>query len=177
MQDFVLFTLLGLGSGVLFAGLALSIVLTFRGAGVVNLAAGAQAMLGAYLFYDLRANGDVPLLVPFAGPRLDLGGPWGDLPALIGALVICALVGALIDGFLFRRLRSASTLAKLVATLGLLLTFQAFIILRYGGDSRAAPALLPDDTVDIFGVPVPVNRFILTAIVAVATAGLALLYR
>src|SRR6476620_5332995 len=98
MQDFVLFTLLGLGSGVLFAGLALSIVLTFRGAGVVNLAAGAQAMLGAYIFYDLRVNGDVPLFLPFAGERLDLGGPWGEIPAFLAALLACAALGALIDG-------------------------------------------------------------------------------
>lgn len=177
MKDFLLFTLLGLGSGVLFAGLALSIVLTFRGAGVVNLAAGAQAMLGAYIFYDLRVNGDIPLFIPFAGPALDLGNPWGEVPAFLAALLVCAALAVFIDGVIFRRLRSASTLAKLVATLGLLLTLQAIIILRFGGDSQSAPAVLSESTVDVFGVPVPINRFILTGLVAVVTISLTLLYR
>jgi hypothetical protein len=57
VKDLVLFTLLGLGSGAFIAGLALSAVLSYRGAGVVNLASGAIAMLGAYVFYGLRLTG------------------------------------------------------------------------------------------------------------------------
>ena len=46
MQQILLFTLLGLGSGALVAGIALGVVLTYRGSGVINLATGGMAMLG-----------------------------------------------------------------------------------------------------------------------------------
>ena len=46
MEEILLDILLGLGSGVIIAGIALGVVLTFRGSGVINLATGAMAMLG-----------------------------------------------------------------------------------------------------------------------------------
>lgn len=178
MKDFILFALLGLGGGVLIAGLALSIVLTYRGAGVINLAAGAIAMLGAYVYYGLRSGGYLFLPpIPFAGSQLQLGGPWATGPAFIVALLVCALTGVLFDGLVLRRLRVASPLAKLVASLGLLLTLQAIIILRFGGNTQSAPTVLSEAPVNVFGVPVPSNRFILTGIVALVTVALALVYR
>jgi hypothetical protein len=44
MKQILLFILLGLGPGALIAGIALGVVLTYRGAGVVNLATGGIAM-------------------------------------------------------------------------------------------------------------------------------------
>lgn len=178
MKDFLLFSLLGLGGGVLIAGLALSIVLTFRGAGVINLSAGAIAMLGAYVFYGLRTSGALFLPpIPFVGKQLQLGGPWSTAPAFIVALLVCALTGALLDGIVLRRLRGASPLAKLVASLGLLLTLQAIIILRFGGDTQSAPPVLSESPVNVFGVPIPVNRFILVGIIAAVTLVLAVVYK
>ncbi len=178
MKDFLLFSLLGLGGGVLIAGLALSIVLTFRGAGVINLSAGALAMLGAYVFYGLQTSGALFLPpIPLVGEQWQLGGPWSTAPAFIVALLVCALTGALLDGIVLRRLRGASALAKLVASLGLLLTLQAIIILRFGGDTQSAPPVLSESPVDVFGVPIPVNRFILVAIIAAVTLVLATVYK
>ncbi len=145
---------------------------------MINLAAGGIAMLGAYVFYGLRIGGYLFLPpIPFAGKHLQLGGPWATVPAFIVALAVCALTGALFDGIVLRRLRAASPLAKLVASLGLLLTLQAIIILRFGGDTQTAPTVLSESPVSVFGVPVPVNRFILTGLIAVATVLLAVVYR
>ena len=57
MSQILLFILLGLGPGALIAGLALGVVLNFRGSGVINLAVGAIAMFAAYVFYGLRTGG------------------------------------------------------------------------------------------------------------------------
>ena len=84
--------------GSLIAGIGLAIVVAFRGSGVVNLATGAIAMLGAYVFYDLRTAGKLLLPpIPFAPHRLSLGDPWPTLPAMLGALAVCAVTGALFD--------------------------------------------------------------------------------
>ena len=56
MQQILLFILLGLGSGALIAALALAVVVTYRGSGIINLATGAVAMLAGYAFWSLRAD-------------------------------------------------------------------------------------------------------------------------
>src|SRR3546814_3727959 len=54
----LLFLVLGIGAGALYAALAQGILVAYRGSGVVNLAQGAMAMYGAYTFHELRSTGD-----------------------------------------------------------------------------------------------------------------------
>ena len=77
----------------------------------------------------------------------------------------------------FRPLRNASPLAKLVASLGILLTAQASIVLIYGTAGRDAPGLLPKDIVEVAGAAIPADRFWLTGIVIVIAALLWALYK
>lgn len=179
LTNLVTFALLGLGSGALIGGLAMGIVVSFRGSGLVNLATGAIATLGAYTFYGLRSGGYLYLpLIPFAPARVTLGAPMGTGPAFVIALAVCAATGALFDLLVLRRLRGASPLAKLVASLGLMLTIQAFVVLRFGSDGAAAPAVLPDSaSLSVFGTPVPTDQFILVGILALVTIALSVLYR
>jgi branched-chain amino acid transport system permease protein len=164
VKEILLFILLGLGPGALIAGLALGVVLTYRGAGVVNLATGGVAMLGGYAFWALRTD-------QIAGIRLSTG------PALVAALAFVALVGVLIELVAFRPLRTASPLAKLVSSLGVLLIAQAAVVLAFGTTPQPEPSVLPQTPVKVLGAVIPVDRFILTAIVIVVAAGLASLYR
>ena len=181
MSQFLLFVLLGLGPGALIAGIALGVVLSYRGAGVINLATGAVAMLGAYVFYGLRTGGYLFLPpIPFAPHTVSLGDPWATVPAMLLALAVCVLTGALFDVLVLRRLRGAAPLAKLLASLGLLITIQAIAVLRFGTSGQAAPAVLPNgpqDVVHVGGATVPSDRFVLAGIVAVAALALWALYR
>jgi len=52
MSEFLRFVLLGLGIGALYGLTAQGLVLIYRGSGVINLAQGAFAMLGAFLYYE-----------------------------------------------------------------------------------------------------------------------------
>jgi branched-subunit amino acid ABC-type transport system permease component len=181
VSQFLLFVLLGLGPGALIAGIALGVVLAYRGAGVINLAIGAVAMLGAYVFYGLRTGGYLFLPpIPFAPHTVSLGGPWATLPAILLAVAVCAFTGALFDVLVLRRLRGAAPLAKLLASLGLLITIQAIAVLRFGTSGQAAPAVLPNgpqDVVHVAGATVPSDRFVLAGIVAAAAVVLWALYR
>jgi branched-chain amino acid transport system permease protein len=181
VSQFLLFVLLGLGPGALIAGIALGVVLAYRGAGVINLATGAVAMLGAYVFYGLRTGGYLFLPpIPFAPHTVSLGGPWATLPAIVLAVAVCAFTGALFDVLVLRRLRGAAPLAKLLASLGLLITIQAIAVLRFGTSGQAAPAVLPNgpqDVVHVAGATVPSDRFVLAGIVAAAAVVLWALYR
>ncbi len=163
MHEILLFILLGLGPGALIAGVALVVVLTYRGAGVINLAAGALAMVAGYAFWALR-SGEL-------GPRL------GTAPAVVLTLLATMVAGAIAELGAFRPLRTATPLAKLVASLGALLTAQAAMLLAFGTAQRPEPAVIRARTVAVLGSRVPIAEFVLSVAVAVAAAALWALYR
>ena len=53
MKEILQFSLLGLGEGSLIAGVAIALVLFYRGSGVINLATGAIAMITGYAYWAL----------------------------------------------------------------------------------------------------------------------------
>ncbi len=165
MQQILLFILLGLGSGALIAGLAVGVVITYRGSGIINLAIGGYAMLAGYAFWAFNTNA---VHLGFSVPK------W---PALILALMFVVLVAVVAELVIFQPLRNSPPLAKLVASLGLLLTMQASMLLAFGTLPQSAPQILGQKTVAMLGAVVPINRFIIAGIVVVATGGLVAAYR
>jgi branched-chain amino acid transport system permease protein len=163
VDQYILFALLGLGSGALIAGIALGVVLTYRGSGIINLAVGAVAMVAGYSYWSLRTG--------FFGPRFTTES------ALAMTVLVSLAMGALMEIVAFRPLRTASPLAKMAASIGVLLLAQGAVQLAFGTTAQQPSRILTDDTVDIFGVTVPVNRFILAGIVISAAVALAALYR
>ena len=102
-MEFLQLALTGLAVSASYAMLSQSIVVVYRGTGVPNFAAGAVGMFGGYIFYDLWP------------------GTWMPWPiALIAALLCCAAIGAAMHLVVMRRLRTASTATKVIATLGLM---------------------------------------------------------
>jgi branched-chain amino acid transport system permease protein len=163
MEAILLQILFALGSGALIAGLAVGIVLTYRGSGVINLAIGGYAMLAGYAFWAFNTD--------------QLGFTVSKWPALVLALVFVMAVAALAEIIIFQPLRNSPPLAKLVASLGLLLTMQASMLLAFGTLPQAEPQVLTQKTVAMLGAVVPTNRFIIAGIVIVATVILAAAYR
>jgi branched-chain amino acid transport system permease protein len=161
VQQILLFSLLGLGSGALIAGIALGVVLTYRGSGIINLATGGVAMFAGYAFWALTTD------------LLHLS----TVPALLISLVIVLALGVAIELVAFRPLRTAPPLAKLVSSLGVLLVLQASMLLAFGTTAQPEPSVLPQNTVKLLGAVIPIDRFILTGIVIVLAAALAALYR
>jgi branched-chain amino acid transport system permease protein len=163
MRDILLFAALGLGAGALIASIALGLVLIYRGSGLINIATGAIAMTGAYVFWAFRTG--------YFGFELS------TVPAFVLTLVSMAAFGVVIELTIFRPLRNTAPLAKLAASLGLLLVLQAGVIVVFGNETKSAPSILPSDTITFFGRIVPVDRFLLAGIVIVVAAVLAALYR
>ena len=163
MNEIILFALLGLGTGAVIAGLAISVVVTFRGSGIINLAAGAVAMVAAYAFWALKSD--------FFHVTL------GTAPAVIVTIAVAVAVGVLTEFVVFRPLRTSSPLAKLIASLGILLTLQATVLLWFGSAAKQVPNILPRDNVELFNVQFPVNRFWMAGIVVAIGLVLAGLFR
>ena len=93
--------------------------------------------------------------MPLAGHGLDTA------PAVVVTLVYGALFGVVVYLGIFRWLRRAPALAKVVASIGLMLTVQALAVIHFGTAARPSPRVLPTDTVTVFGATVGRDRLVL----------------
>ena len=131
------FLLLGLAAGAVYGLLGLGLVLEYRGSGIVNFAHGAMAMFIAYVFLDLRTNGNLFFpLPPFVPNQLVLGAPMGVLPAAVISLAYAVVLGYVCYQVIFRFLRTASSLGKVVTSIGLMLTLESLVQLQFGTKRR-----------------------------------------
>src|SRR4051794_29576961 len=170
MSQLLLILILGLGTGAVYAGLSMGIVLTFQGAGTINFAAAAMATVPLFVFSDLR-RGLLTLPLPWLS-SIEVGQLPTWLEVLI-ALVVAAAVGAVVEVVVSRPLRSAPAVAKVVASIGVLTTLGAAVALKYGSESRPVATVLPTGTVIIADFPVPTDRIWLIGVVALLGAALA----
>jgi len=139
-QQIVLFAILGLGAGSLIAGIAIGIVLFYRGSGIINLSTGAVAMLAGYCYWSLR-TGTAPWSTPPEFGQAN-SGYLSTGPALVVTAVFLLVLGLVVEYGIFRPLRTATPLAKLAASLGLLLVSQALVSLAFGIGTKPQPPVL-----------------------------------
>lgn len=180
MTDYLLYAILGLGSGAVIGFISLGILIGFRGSGVVNFAQGGLGMYVAYVFYSLRTTGEY--LQPLPGlPGFIRVGPsdgLGTAPSLAIAVVTSVLLGLVMHLAVFRPLRAAPTLAKVVASIGLMLALQSIVAYRYGTNNRAGVRVLPEATAfELDGIRFPVDRFIVAGCLVAAAAVMIVLFR
>jgi branched-chain amino acid transport system permease protein len=102
-EDIFRAILQGTPPGAVYALIALGFVLTYKTSGVFNLAFGAQAYISAALFFQAREEWG-----------------WATGPALVlSVFVMAPLIGLVLERLIFRHLRTAPAVAKLVVTIGL----------------------------------------------------------
>ena len=115
MTQFLSYAIPGLPYGCVFALMAVGLVLTYQTSGVFNLAYGAQAYASALIFY-VCVNGGWP--------------SWAGVPGVV--VVAAPLLGLAMDRFLYRFIRSAPVLVKLVSALGMLIAIPSALQLIFG---------------------------------------------
>lgn len=153
MGSVVFYLLAGLGLGALYAMLGSGLVVAYRGSGVINFAHGAFAMYGVLTFDEARRNGLVHLpwvdVLPTHVLNLPVtlriaDGGMSGWPAFAIALAMSVLLGLAAHFLVFRPLRRASALAKVVASVGITLYLQGVAQLNFGGGSRQAIDIVPN---------------------------------
>ncbi|OHV44624.1 hypothetical protein BCD48_25100 [Pseudofrankia sp. BMG5.36] len=149
-----------MGVGAVYALLAQGLVVVYRGCGVVNFAHGALAMLGAFTYDELvRGQG------------------WAQAPAVVTAVASVAALGALIHLAVMRPLRTASPLARVIATLGIMIIIQSAATLVWGASPRTVRGFLPRSPLRLGSLTVASDRLWLLGIAVVLTAVLTLVFR
>ncbi|MBC8364644.1 MAG: ABC transporter permease [Actinobacteria bacterium] len=166
--DVVRAILQGTPPGAVYALVALGFVLTYKTSGVFNLAFGAQAFVSAAMFFQARVEWG-----------------WSTVPALVLAVFVLApLTGLLMERLIFRHLRTASAVSKLVVAIGLSVALPSLFetLTGFAGVAGRTPEGLVPDGATVFYDPLGVYPFSRDELVALGVAvvgmlGLGALFR
>ena len=150
MSDLLRFALLGLGTGGIYALLGLGLVVIYRGSGVINFAQAGFALVGAYLTYRFQVVDGHGMFVS-----------WWRRRHLLRRL------GVAVHWLVMRPLRTASPLARVIATLGVLTVLTQAVVLEFGAKQVIAESPVPTEALTLPG-DIVVGRygFYLVAIAA-----------
>jgi branched-chain amino acid transport system permease protein len=132
-----------------YAALALALVLIYRATRIINFAQGAAGMLTTFIAFSLLSRG--------------LGYWW----AFVVVLVIGFAIGAVTQRILIRPLQGKSELNPVIVTIGLLVVFEGLAGAIYGNASRAFPAGFSQRGLRIGTTTIAFSHFDLFIVVAV----------
>ncbi|MGH3154106.1 MAG: branched-chain amino acid ABC transporter permease, partial [Streptosporangiaceae bacterium] len=179
MSSYILFLILGLGSGATYAILGQGLVLKYRSAGVVDFAHGAVAMFIAYVFINLRSFGQLELPVVLIPHQISLNGGAGLNTglAIVISLVYAAVLGLVLYVVVYRPLRSASPLTRVCASVGVMLGLQAIAVLNYSTEPVATNPIFPSAPLSVAKSTFPEDRLYFTGVVVIISVALALIYK
>ena len=157
MDQHLIFLLLGLANGAVFASLAMALVVTYRSSGVLNFATGTIALYGAYTYAFLR-QGQLLVLIPGLPEKVDLGSDLSFWPATLLTLLITALLGLLLYLVVFRPLRAAPAVAKAVASIGVMVVMTGLMSQRLGTAPVSVDAILPTNVWTLGSIRISSDR-------------------
>jgi branched-chain amino acid transport system permease protein len=164
MTQFLAYAVPGVPFGCVFALMSVGLVLTYKASGVFNLAFGAQAFVSALAYVSLIQDG---------WPRWAAG--------IIAVLVIGPFVGVLLDRLLFRRIRTASPLVKLVPSLGLLVALPQVALIIAGSTPDIPPPAIVGNAQEVYfhigSVPLSGLELSISACTVVVVVALVALFR
>jgi branched-chain amino acid transport system permease protein len=161
MQEFLEFTLGGIAVGMIYAAIALSLVLIWRGTRVLNYSQGGMAMFTTYIAWlVIRHTGNYWL---------------GFVVALASGLVL----GAILERTVVRPTEGKAPLNSVIVTIGLLIFIEGLAGILFGGQYRSFPAAFSVTGLKIGSVALgisPADVFTAVAVLA-AAAALAVVFR
>jgi branched-chain amino acid transport system permease protein len=154
--EFLQFTLSGVVFGMIYAAIALSLVLIWRGTRLLNFAQGGMAMLTTYIAIEVIYKTQ---------------SYWaGFVIALVAGLVI----GAASELTVIRPTAGKPELNSVIVTIGLLILLEGLAGIFFGGQYRSFPTAFSITGLRVGGTPLGVSRFDVFVVVAVLVTTLVL---
>lgn len=143
----------GLSLGSIYALIALGYTMVYGIAKMLNFAHGDVIMVGAYTIFVVLSATTNPII------------------SFITAIIVCTLLGIIIERFAYKPLRGASPLAVLITAIGVSNLLQGLAQLIFGSEIHQVNILNRLGTVDIFGYKVQISTIvtlIISSIIMVA---------
>jgi branched-chain amino acid transport system permease protein len=154
--EFLQFTLSGISFGMVYAAVALSLVLIWRGTRVLNYAQGGMAMLTTFVAIEVIYR---------------THSYWaGFFVALAAGL----LLGAACELIIVRPTLAKPPLNAVIVTIGLLVLLEGLAGIFFGGQFRSFPAAFSITGLKVGGTALGISRFDVFVVVAVLATTLVL---
>ncbi|MFZ5989606.1 MAG: branched-chain amino acid ABC transporter permease [Bacillota bacterium] len=151
MSQFLQQLINGLSLGSIYALIALGYTMVYGIIKLINFAHGDIYMIGAYVGF-------------ISITYLELG----FFPALVISMIICALLGVVIEKVAYKPLRNSSRIAALITAIGVSLFLEYTVVFFAKADVRTYPAVLPDKSYELFnGVIINIKQIYLFTIAVV----------
>ena len=145
-------TIAGVAIGCIYALIALGFVLIYKATEVVNFAQGDVMMLGAFVAFTFASLWKLPFFL-----------------AVLLAIVVLAIVGAVFDRFLLRPIIGQPTFAAVMVTLalGMVIRGVATMIPGWGTDTYALKAPYSDGVLRTAGVSISTDHIAIIVLTTV----------
>ncbi len=123
----------GISLGSVYAIIALGYTMVYGIAKMLNFAHGDVIMVGAYISFCVTTYLKLPPVV-----------------AIIAAMVVCTLLGILIEGMAYKPLRKAGSLAVLITAIGVSYFLQNVALLIWGSAPKTFSSVAPFNSIALF---------------------------
>ncbi len=151
----------GLSLGAIYALIALGYTMVYGVLRFINFAHSDVFMVGAFVGYYAVAKWHLPT-----------GSLGGGLLVLLVAMVICAVLGVLIEKLAYRPLRGRSTLTVLITAIGVSLLLQNTGQLVFGANPKSFPKLFPEHKFSIGQLVISSDQLAVFIVTLAILAGL-----
>ncbi|HEY0294829.1 MAG TPA: branched-chain amino acid ABC transporter permease [Bordetella sp.] len=174
MDIFIQQLINGLVLGSVYAIIALGYTMVYGILGIINFAHGDVIMVGAMVALSalnvlqnhFPGLGDIPML----------------LIALVIAAVVCAILGFAIERVAYRPLRNAPRLAPLITAIGVSILLETIAMVIWSPNPLPFPQLLPTDPIDVIpqtdtgiGAVISMTEIVIIVVAFLVMAGLLVL--
>jgi len=155
MVQFIQTIISGLSLGSIYALIALGYTMVYGIAKMLNFAHGDIIMIGAYTGIVAVASMGLPTVF-----------------AILLSILVCSLLGIIIERFAYKPLRQASPLSVLITAIGVSYLLQNIALLVFGSQQIAYPAFFNLGSFNIGGVVVDGITILTLSVTAVIMIGL-----
>ena len=148
-MTFLSFLISGISLGSIYAIIALGYTMVYGIAKMLNFAHGDVIMVGAYICF-------------YATSRF-------ELPAIAGvllAIVVCTILGIVIERLAYKPLRAAPILAVLITAIGVSYFLQNAALLLWSSNPKVFSSVVPEGSVSLFGGQLTIPYVTLVTIAA-----------
>jgi len=141
----------GLSIGSIYAIIALGYTMVYGIAKMLNFAHGDVIMVGAYISYCVMIYMDMPPVV-----------------AILAAIVVCTVLGVLIEALAYRPLRGTSSLAVLITAIGVSYFLQNAAQLIWGVAQKTYSSVVAMESIHLFGGKILITGEVIVTIITSA---------
>lgn len=136
----------GIGLGSIYAIIALGYTMVYGIAKMLNFAHGDIIMIGAFVMYNIAATA--------------LGS--NALFGILISIIVCAILGIIIEKVAYKPLRGASPLAVLITAIGVSYLLQNIALLIFGADTKSFTSVVKLKSLTFAG-----DRLVITGVTIV----------